>query len=235
MSFRRLFVTLAALTTLAFAAGCHSMPFRGKSAAKPQPAPHGPIRVACIGDSITEGAGTKEPAFEAYPVQLGQLLGSRYVVRNFGVGGATLLNKGDKPYRRLTAYSAALGFEPDIVVVALGTNDTKPQNWVHRDEFAADYAALIARLRALPSHPRIIICQPMPAWPPSGWGISPEIIAGDLHRLIADIAAREQVKLVNLYAPMEKRAKLVPDFVHPDARGAAIIAKTVAKAIKAKK
>lgn len=209
------------------------MPSPGK-AAKAKPAPHGPIRVACIGDSITEGAGTSHPVFESYPAQLGARLGTRYEVRNFGVSGSTLLDQGDKPYRRESAFITARAFNPDVVVIALGTNDSKPQNWVHRDQFVADYVALIRQFRDLPSHPRILICQPMPAWPPSAWGISPEIIAGDLHRMIAEIAAQENVKLVDLYAPMTKYHKFTPDHVHPDARGAAILAKTVAHAIKAK-
>ncbi len=191
-----------------------------------------PLRVACIGDSITEGAGTSDPATQSYPAQLAALLGAGYEVRNFGKGGATLLDVGDLPYRSLPHFAQACAFNPDIVIVALGTNDSKPQNWQHRDRFAANYASLIRQLRALPSHPRLFICQPMPAWPPSAWGISPDVIEKELRPLLADLASSEAVGLIDLFIPMRDQHALTPDHVHPNAEGAAIIAQTVAQAIR---
>ncbi len=58
----------------------------------------GVIRVACVGDSITYGAGVENRELNCYPVVLGKLLGPRFEVRNFAVSGATLLKLGDKPY-----------------------------------------------------------------------------------------------------------------------------------------
>lgn len=193
------------------------------------------IKVACVGDSITAGSGLPQAARESYPAQLGALLGAGYDVGNFGKSGATLLNAGDKPYRQQPEFALARAFGPAVVVIALGTNDTKPQNWQHRAQFAADYAALIREFRALPSQPRILLCQPMPAWPPSGWGISPELIAGDLRKLVAEIAAQEKVELIDLYTPLLPHHALVADHVHPNAQGAAILAQTVAAAIRAEK
>ncbi len=191
-----------------------------------------PLRVACLGDSITEGAGTKDLARESYPAQLGALLGSGYEVRNFGCGGATLLDIGDKPYRSLPHFAKACAFQPEIIVIGLGTNDTKPQNWRYADRFVANYISLIRQLRELPSHPRILICRPMPAWPPSGWAISPEILERDLPALIAEIAAAEKVPVIDLFTPMRDQHALTPDHVHPNAQGAAILAQTVAAAIR---
>jgi lysophospholipase L1-like esterase len=45
-------------------------------------------RVACLGDSITFGAQVVDREHNAYPTLLDALLGERFVVRNFGVGGA---------------------------------------------------------------------------------------------------------------------------------------------------
>mgnify|MGYP000729126583 CR=1 FL=1 len=53
-----------------------------------------PIKVACIGNSITFGTGTENPQTESYPAQLQQLLGHNYIVGNFGKPGATLLKRG---------------------------------------------------------------------------------------------------------------------------------------------
>lgn len=191
-----------------------------------------PVRVACLGDSITEGAGTNDPAREAYPAQLAALLGSGYEVRNFGKGGATLLDVGDLPYRSLPHFAKACAFQPEIIVIALGTNDSKPQNWKNRERFASNYVSIIRQLRALPSNPRIFICQPMPAWPPSGWGISPEVIENELRPMIAEIARAEAVGLIDLFTPMRDQHALTPDHVHPNADGAAILARTVANALR---
>lgn len=61
---------------------------------KPSASPM-PVRVACVGDSITFGTGA-DPG-KSYPSQLQALLGSGWQVKNFGVGGRTLLRKGGPP------------------------------------------------------------------------------------------------------------------------------------------
>ena len=79
-----------------------------------KPTPTTPIRVACVGDSITA----------LYPAYLYAMLGSnKYSVGNFGVGGSTVSLDFDKPYMNQTAATNALNFAPDIVVIMLGTND----------------------------------------------------------------------------------------------------------------
>jgi len=67
-----------------------------------------PIKIACVGNSITYGSGVANREKNAYPEQLQSMLGNTYEVRNFGVGGRTLLKKGDKPYWETEAYSKAL-------------------------------------------------------------------------------------------------------------------------------
>ena len=93
------------------------------------------IKIACVGDSITYGAGIKDRKNMNYPVQLGKILGQKYEVKNFGNSGSTMLKKGDKPYWKQREYKAALEFNPNIVIIKLGTNDTKPQNWKHGAEY----------------------------------------------------------------------------------------------------
>jgi lysophospholipase L1-like esterase len=186
-----------------------------------------------VGDSITQGSGLADPAREAYPAQLAALLGDRFVVGNFGLSGATLLAAGDVSYRHQPIYADALSFAPDIVVIALGTNDTKPHNWQHAAKFADDYRALIAAFRALPSAPQVFLCQPMPAFQNGDWGISPTLLAGELRQLVARIAAEEVCRLIDLHTPMRAHAEFTPDTVHPDARGAGVLARVVAEAIRA--
>ena len=100
-------------------------------------------KVACVGNSVTYGYKIDDRAF-TYPAQLQQLLGNTYRVENFGHSGATLLQKGHNPYRKLKVFEQALAFEPDIVVIHLGLNDTDPRNWPKfRDDFTRDYIDLI--------------------------------------------------------------------------------------------
>ncbi|MCK5835228.1 MAG: hypothetical protein KAG98_05820, partial [Lentisphaeria bacterium] len=82
------------------------------------------IKVACIGDSITYGAKVENRKKLAYPRQLGLMLGERYTVQNFGASGKTLLKKGNAPYWKTGLYKNALKWQPNIVVIKLGTNDT---------------------------------------------------------------------------------------------------------------
>ena len=62
------------------------------------------VRVACVGDSITFGAGVADRKNNAYPVVLGKLLGDGVEVRNFGFSARTMLNKGDHPFMKEKKY-----------------------------------------------------------------------------------------------------------------------------------
>lgn len=84
------------------------------------------VRVACVGNSITYGAGIENRERDAYPAQLQRMLGEGYVVGNFGKSGATLLNKGHRPYIGQEEFQQALTFAGDVVVIHLGINDTDP-------------------------------------------------------------------------------------------------------------
>ena len=86
-----------------------------------------PIKVACVGDSITQGAGAAKG--KSYPTQLQEMLGDEWKVMNYGLGGRTLMDRGNRPYMKEKAYQEALASAPDVVIIMLGTNDTKPQNW----------------------------------------------------------------------------------------------------------
>ena len=85
----------------------------------------GPIKVACLGDSITYGANADNSYTDSYPAQLQQRLGGDYNVMNFGKSGATVRDGADDPYRRTQEYNGAKLFVPDIAVIMLGTNDSK--------------------------------------------------------------------------------------------------------------
>ena len=75
------------------------------------------IRIACVGNSITFGATINNRESNSYPAQLAAMFGENYEVRNFGKNGATLLRKGNYPYRTCPEYTQAIEFQPDLVFI----------------------------------------------------------------------------------------------------------------------
>lgn len=186
--------------------------------------------VACVGDSITYGSGIADRANDSYPAQLQRILQQydpAWQVSNFGVSGATLLRRGDKPYIRESAYSAALASNPDIVIIKLGTNDSKPQNWPYKDDFVTDYCDMIDAFRALPSKPVVWICKPVPAFAVS-FMIRPEVIRDEILPLIDHISQKMSVPVIDLYTALLDSRSLFPDSIHPNVEGAGLMAQTIA-------
>ena len=185
------------------------------------------IKVACVGNSITYGTGVPNREQKAYPVVLQRLLGKDYQVENFGKPGATLLRRGHRPYFAQPEFRAALQFRPDIAVVHLGINDTDPRNWPnYRDEFIPDYLALIDSLRAANPHVRILVARLTPI------GVDhPRFDSGtrkwreEISQAVQQVADIARVEWIDFYAPLVPHPDWLPDAVHPDARGAEVLAK----------
>ena len=190
-----------------------------------------PIKVACVGDSITQGAGAKSG--QSYPSQLQALLGDGYKVGNFGVSGRTLLKKGDFPYWKEKKYQDALAMEPAIVVIMLGTNDTKPQNWKFEAEFDADYRELVKSFQSLKCKPKVFVCRPVPVPGKGNYGINEENIQKEIPRVDA-LAKELGCGVIDMHAALVKTPELLPDRVHPNTLGAGEMAKAAAKAIAGK-
>jgi acyl-CoA thioesterase-1 len=224
---RRHFVAAAALLAAPF----WSSPAR----AADEPGKGSATRVACVGDSITFGAGVKDREKNSYPVVLGRLLGEKYEVKNFGVSGATMLSAGNLPYVKQKAYTSALAFKPDILVIKLGTNDSKPDNWdKHKAEYEADYKAMIGAFRKVNPDVKVYCALPVPVYPPGAFAIRSEVVKDEIVPLVKKVAADTKSEVIDLYAALDEQPKLFPDKVHPNAEGAALIAKTVYKALTGK-
>ncbi|WP_423129894.1 GDSL-type esterase/lipase family protein [Gaoshiqia sp. Z1-71] len=185
------------------------------------------VKVACVGNSITYGATIENREIKSYPAQLAVMLGEHYDVRNFGRSGTTLLSKGDYPYIAYEEYQEALAFLPDWVFIKLGTNDTKPANRVFLDNFVEDYKKLISSFRQLPSHPRIVLLSPVPAFIKGEWGITASVIRDDILPKVRQVAFETGTEVVNLYNLLIDSPGFFTDGIHPSAEGATIIAKRV--------
>ncbi|MFH0760033.1 MAG: GDSL-type esterase/lipase family protein [Bacteroidota bacterium] len=189
------------------------------------------VKVACIGNSITYGDGIENRDRMSYPAQLQTWLGPKYDVRNFGVSGATLLKKGDYPYWQRTEYKAALEFNPDIVIIKLGTNDSKLQNWKFADEFIGDYTDLIDTFKALSSKPRILVALPVPVFVPEKWGIRDSVVRDQIIPKIKQVAKATKSQYIDLYTPLLDAKSAFPDDVHPNAIGASMMVEEIYRAL----
>jgi len=191
----------------------------------------GKIKVACVGDSITEGAGMNG---NPYPKQLQEMLGDKWQVENFGVSGRTLMNKGDHPYSKEKKYQDALAMKPDVVIIMLGTNDTKPQNWKFKDEFEADYKMLIKSFQGVESKPRIYICRACPVIGDGSYGIKEDGIQEQIP-IVNKIAAELGLGIIDMHATLKDTPDLIPDNVHPNAEGGRKMAAAAAAVLTGKK
>ena len=192
------------------------------------------VRVACIGNSITFGAGIKNRSRDSYPSILARMLGDNYWVKNFGVSARTMLNKGDHPYMNEPAYKNALAFNPNIVVIKLGTNDSKSFNWKYKADFMKDAQNMINAFKGLPSQPKIYLCYPSKAYL-TGDGINDDIISKEIIPMIKKLAKKNDLSVIDLHTAMDGMPELFPDRIHPNEKGAQVMAKAVYQSISALK
>lgn len=195
------------------------------------------VRVACIGDSITYGAKIQDKSVNSYPARLQKLLGNGYLVKNFGANGHTLQKSGNLPYWNHANFQKSTQFQPDIVLIMLGTNDTKTYNWSGTENFLYDLQALMDHYASLKSHPKIYLMTPATIFPES---FKPEHnykmqadIADIAAEAIRDFGKSQNIPVIDVHEATKYHPEyFVLDGVHPDAAGADAIANLVYETIK---
>ena len=197
----------------------------------------GKRHIACVGDSVTYGCTLPLFFLRRYPAVLRRLIGSDAQAAAFAVNDRTLQNTGSKPFRKERAFRQSREFRPDTVVILLGTNDSKDNNWISAEAFRQQYAELIAAYRALSPAPRIVICTPPCAFRPKTrfFYITNDAMLDRIPKIaeeVKTIAAENGTELVDLYALTQGRRELFgPDGLHPNTAGARRIAEAVFQAI----
>ena len=189
------------------------------------------IRVACIGNSITRGSCIDMASQRGYPAQLQKLLGQNYHVRNFGMPGYTMLRKGNMPYLKTQCWQMAQDFQPQVVIIKLGTNDSKPYNWQYGHEFAADLQSMIDTLSSLPSKPKIYLATPIPAFR-DNLNIVEQNICEGIIPAIQEVAKHNKLEVIDLHSLFTDEKFIGPDYIHPNAEGAAEMARIISEHIK---
>ena len=191
------------------------------------------IRVACIGDSITWGFTLLNPWKQSYPALLQEMLGDGYEVRNFGYNDASARFDADTPYVKKRVYRESLAWNPDIVLLMLGTNDTKTRNW-DPDIFRRDYRKIVGSYLDLPSHPRVILIAPIRIFHILGrplLGVHPETMEEGVRPAIREMANGMGLPLVDLQG-LFTDTHYCRDGVHPQRAGARMLAETIYSSIQ---
>jgi lysophospholipase L1-like esterase len=200
-------------------------------AASMTPAFGAAIKVACIGDSITSGFGNGVTT--PYPYALSLLLGSGYTVNNYGVISTTMLKRGDNPYWNTSQYTDSSNWLPDIVVIMLGTNDSKSYNWQYKSEFVANYEEMINHYKNLSSHPVVYVntCATVYNGATGNYGITDPVVTGEVVPLVKQAANETGCPIIDINTATKGMPQNFPDYVHPNDAGYQVIANTVYKAI----
>ena len=188
------------------------------------------IKVACIGDSITSGFSLLNPRRDSYPSLLQKMLGDGYEVRNFGVLDTAARFDADTPYVRKKAYTKSLDWNPDIVLIMLGSNDTKRRNW-DPEIFRRDYRKIVSSYMELPSCPRVCLIAPIQifrVWGIPLMGLYPETMEEGVRPAIHEIAADLGLQCIDLKEVFNDSSYCV-DGVHPQRKGTRMIAEYIFK------
>jgi lysophospholipase L1-like esterase len=180
--------------------------------------PSKPIRVACVGDSITAVSG--------YPSDLQGMLGDNYTVGNFGSSGSTVLLNSWKPYMNQIEFQSAKAFEPNIVIIMLGTNDDLMALHQYNESFEDDYAKLITSFEDLQSTPQIYLADSPPIFNDSS-DLSPAYLTNTLIPHTDDLANRMNLPIIDVYDAFGNNSSYFLDGIHPNSEGATLIANQI--------
>ncbi len=185
------------------------------------------IRVACVGDSLTQST--------EYPYDLWMMLGTDgYELRNFGAGATLVSLKSETPYMNLSMFQSALDFQPDIVIIMLGTNDAQPSVKQYNTSFVGDYVTLINAFQGLASKPDIWVVLPPPIFSNQSGKMDPEYFKDTIIPDIRKASNMTDLPVIDVYSALINHPDYFSDGVHPKSEAAKIIADEVYKALTMK-
>ncbi|MBR2046053.1 MAG: hypothetical protein IJ958_07955 [Agathobacter sp.] len=192
-------------------------------------------RILCIGDSITFGSGvTFFRRSKSFPAALERLLGKEFQVLNYGIPGATMSLKSDKPYSE-SFFQDARNTNPEICLLMLGTNDSKPHNW-NAYLYEKSLKECIKEVLQFPSKPQLYLMLPPAAFSVGGkpivYEIRDEVIRAEVCPIVKAQAQKYNIGIIDLYSVMENHPEYFVDGVHPNEQGNQCIAEMIFKELK---
>ena len=183
-----------------------------------------PIRVACVGDSLTQST--------EYPYDLWNLLGNQsYSLRNFGAGSTTVSLQSETPYMNTTVFQDALNFQPNIVIIMLGTNDAQPSLHQFNASFVGDYVKLVTAFQGLSSKPEVWVVLPPPIISNQSGKMDSAYFEDTIIPGIMQAANKTDMPVIDVYSAFAEHPDYYRDGVHVNSKGAKLIADTIYSAV----
>lgn len=190
---------------------------------------NGEKMVLCIGDSITYGQGVlKSRETESYPALLAEYLGADYQVRNYGLCNRTLLAEGEMPYVAEDFAEESLEEDADIVIIMLGTNDSKKKNW-NAEKYEEEYINFVKNYQNMESAPDVYIMMPPAVFAEvkDEGDCDDAVVREEVVPIVSRVAEETGAGLIDLYSLTESHPEWFADGLHPNADGNRAIAETI--------
>ena len=190
------------------------------------------VRIVWIGDSITKGYLIEKE--NNWVSLLGNKLGDDYKTVNYGLSSRTLLSTGDYPYMEEEKAKKFWNKKEDIVIIMLGTNDTKNYNWNYY-KFEKEYRELISKLLREKPNEKIYIMIPPQIFTSDSEEEKPNRI--NLENGVIPIINKlndeySEIDIIDLYSITKDRSELFIDGIHPNEEGHRLIAEEIYKVIR---
>jgi lysophospholipase L1-like esterase len=189
-----------------------------------------PIRIVCLGDSVTKAVRPGVTADETFCAVLEQQLragGRDVAVINAGIGGNTTADG-------LARFEIdVLAHEPNFVVIMFGLNDSwiddgQTRSRLTVDQYRSNLATMVQRLRD--RGVETILMTPNPAIAPK-YPAARNVTLKPYVNVVRELAQREQLPLVDVYRRIAEMAiegvdlnSLFTDAMHPNPAGQKLIA-----------
>ena len=128
--------------------------------------------------------------------------------------------------------------KPAIVIIMLGTNDSKLKHWKGNEEqFEKDLQELLKMVHKVGRRAKVFVCLPPPAFKggtlSKGDSISGERIKKEIIPIIKKVVKKhKEVTLIDVFSAMRKHADYFADGVHPNIKGADYLANFIYKKLK---
>ncbi|MBO4265483.1 MAG: hypothetical protein J5922_05335 [Clostridia bacterium] len=188
----------------------------------------GDVRITCAGDSLTAGAQSSNVAKLAYPPVLDSMLPQNFECKNFGVGGTTMtidvLETANgatfMSYYATAQYKAGKQFNPTIVLLMLGCNDSVPlvNNAIgdadRTSRFITSGKTMINEYKAVSSNPTVFLMTPVQVSHAQAQASRKNNLDNNYLPLVKQLASECNVPLLDIYQRTADLDELYADGLH---------------------
>ena len=183
------------------------------------------VKVACVGGSITEGSNSKDPD-KTYPIFLQKMLGFDYLVKNFGIGGYSVVSTDVHAYTKHWKYTSSVKFVPDVVIWMLGINDGNPsqdfKEWEgtnRREKYIQSAEMMFSAYEKVNPDVQIFVTLPSSLFKSNvwtewkEWGARVEKYVIPLNR---ELAEKHGYPVIDVFTWANDHPEVFPDGLHPE-------------------